>query len=49
MGMHGLGGRNEEGQAVVDFAKRIRLAITNTFVKKRADHRVTYCSGGHSS
>ena len=50
MGRHGLGRRNEEGQAVVDFAKRMRLAITNTFfVKKRADHRVTYYSGGHSS
>ena len=29
MGRHGLGKRNNEGQAVVDFAKRMKLAITN--------------------
>ena len=35
MGRHGLGKRNNEGKAVVDFAKRKELAITNTyFVKK---------------
>ena len=31
MGRHGLGKRNNEGQAVVDFAKRRKLAITNTY------------------
>ena len=31
MGRHGLGKRNNEGQAVVDFAKRRELAITNTY------------------
>ena len=30
MGRHGLEKRNNEGQAVVDFAKRMELAITNT-------------------
>ena len=32
MGKHGLGKRNNKGQAVVDFAKRRELAITNTFL-----------------
>ena len=49
MGRHGLGKRNIEGQAVVDFAKRMKLTITNTnFVKKPA-HRVTYNSRERSS
>ena len=35
MGKHGLGKRNNEGQAVVDFAKRKELTTTNTyFIKK---------------
>ena len=46
---HGLGKRNNEGQAVVDFAKRRKLAITNTYFVKKPEHRVTYSSGGHSS
>ena len=37
MGRHGLGKRNNEGQAMVDFAKRMELAITNAyFVKKNS-------------
>ena len=49
MDRHGLGKRNNEGKAVVDFHKRMELAITNTnFVKKPA-HRVTYNSGGYIS
>ena len=49
MGRHGLEKRNNEGQAVMDFAKRMELTITNTdFVKKPA-HRVTYNSGKRSS
>ena len=32
MGRHGLGKRNNKGQAVVDFAKRRELAITNKFL-----------------
>ena len=31
MGRHRLGKRNNEGQAVVDFAKGMELAITNTY------------------
>ena len=46
---HGLGKRNNEGQAVVDFAKRRELAITHTYFVKKPAHRVTYSSGGRSS
>ena len=49
MGRHGLGKRNNEGQAVVDFAKRMELAITNTYFVQKPAHRVTYNSGGRSS
>ena len=49
MGRHGLGKRNEEGQAVVDFAKKMGLAITNTFFVKKPAHKVTYSSGGRST
>ena len=49
MGRHGLGKRNNEGQAVVDFAKRMELAITNPYFAKKPSHRVTYNSGGRSS
>ena len=37
LGRHGFGKRNNKGQAVVDFAKRMEPVITNTyFVKKPA-------------
>ena len=49
MGRHGLGKRNNEGQAVEDFAKRRELTITNTYFVKKPAHRVTYSSGGRSS
>ena len=49
MGRHGLGRRNNEGQAVVDFAKRKELAITHTYYVKKPALRVTYNSGGRSS
>ena len=49
MGRHGLEKKNNEGQAVVDFAKRRELAITNTYFIKKPAHRVTYSSGGRSS
>ena len=49
MGRHGLGKRNNEGQAEVDFAKRMKLAITNTSFVKKPAHRVTYNSRGRSS
>ena len=48
MGRHGLGKRNNEGQAVMDFAKRMELTITNTYFVKQPAHRVTYNSGRRS-
>ena len=48
MGRHGLGKRNNEGQAVVDFAQRMELGITNTYFVKEPALRVTYYSGGRS-
>ena len=49
MGTHGLGKRNNKGQALVGFAKRRELAFTNTHFVKKSAHRVTYSSGGRSS
>ena len=49
MGRHGLGKKNNEGQAVVDFAKTRELAITNTHSVKKLARRVTCSSGGRSS
>ena len=49
MGRHGLRKRNNKGQAVVDFAKRRELVITNTYFVKKPAYRVTYSSGGRSS
>ena len=34
MGRYGAGTRNKEGSMVVDFAKRMDLAIVNTYFKK---------------
>ena len=52
MGRYGAGTRNKEGSMVVDFAKRIDLAIVNTYFntyfKKKDEHRVTYKSGEKS-
>ncbi|KAI5623219.1 hypothetical protein C0J50_17006 [Silurus asotus] len=46
MGRCGLRERNVEGQMVVDFAKRMEIAVMNTYFKRKEDHRVTYKSGG---
>ncbi|KAF7698187.1 hypothetical protein HF521_004697, partial [Silurus meridionalis] len=43
---YGLKERNVEGQMVVDFAKRMEMAVVNTYFKKKDDQRVTYKSGG---
>ena len=45
IGRHGLGKRTNEGQAVVNFAKRMELVITGTYFLKKPAHRVTYNSG----
>ncbi|KAF7709294.1 hypothetical protein C0J45_2564 [Silurus meridionalis] len=46
MGRYGLKERNVEGQMVVDFAKRMEMAVVNTYFKKKEVHRVTYRRGG---
>ena len=46
MGRYGLNKRNAEGQMVVEFAKRMEMAVVNTYFKKKEEHRVTYKSGG---
>ncbi|MCJ8736038.1 hypothetical protein PDJAM_G00254200 [Pangasius djambal] len=45
MGKFGVKERNLEGQMVVDFAKRMDMALVNTYFQKREEHRVTYKSG----
>uniref|UniRef100_A0A3B3I9A4 ribonuclease H n=1 Tax=Oryzias latipes TaxID=8090 RepID=A0A3B3I9A4_ORYLA len=49
MGRFGLKERNLEGQMVVDFVKRMEMAVVNTYFQKREEHRVTYRSGGRST
>ena len=49
MGRHGMGERNDEGQAVVDFAKRMELVISNTLFQKKLGHKITYSSGGRNT
>ena len=49
MGRYGAGTRNKEGSMVVDFAKRMDLAIVNTYFNKKDEHRVTYKSREKSS
>ena len=49
MRRYGAGTRNKEGSLVVDFAKRMDLAIVNTYFKKKNEHRVTYKSGKKST
>ncbi|KAK3575082.1 hypothetical protein QTP86_019739 [Hemibagrus guttatus] len=40
MGKFGVQERNREGQMVVDFAKRMDMAVVNTYFQKREEHRV---------
>ncbi|KAK3522519.1 hypothetical protein QTP86_017665 [Hemibagrus guttatus] len=49
MGKFGVKERNLEGQMVVDFAKRMDMAVVSTYFQKREEHRVTYKSGGRST
>ena len=49
MRRYGAETRNREGLMVVDFAKRMDLAIVNTYFKKKDEHRVTYKSGNKSN
>ena len=49
MARYGAGTRNKEGLMAMDFAKRMDLAIVNTYFKKKDEHRVTYKSRGKST
>ncbi|MCJ8750003.1 hypothetical protein PDJAM_G00194370 [Pangasius djambal] len=49
MGKFGVKERNLEGQMAVDFAKRMDMAVVNTYFQKREEHRVTYKSGAGRS
>ncbi|KAI5623399.1 hypothetical protein C0J50_17186 [Silurus asotus] len=46
MGRYDFKGRNVERQMVVDFAKRMEMAMVNMYIKKKDYHRVNYKSGG---
>ena len=49
LGNFGIQDRNREGQVVVDFAKRIRMAVVNTCFQKKQEYRVTYQNGLRST
>ena len=49
MGRFGIQDRNAEGQMVVDFAKRMEMAVVNIFFQKRQEHKVIYKSGDQST
>ncbi|XP_065646357.1 uncharacterized protein LOC136076811 [Hydra vulgaris] len=49
MGRYGVKERNTEGQMMVHFAKRIKMAVINTYFKKKEEHRVRYKSGGRGT
>ena len=46
MGRHGLGLRSASGERTVQLATANRLAIVNTYFKKRITRRAIYTSGG---
>ena len=46
IGKYGIKDQNLEGQKILDFAKRMKLAVTNTYFQKKEEQRVTYKSGG---
>ena len=48
MGRYGAGTRNKKGSMIVDFAKRMDLAVVNIYFMKKDEHWVTYKSGGKS-
>ena len=49
MGRFGFKDSNLEEQAVVDFGKRIEMAVVNTYFQRGEEYRVTYKSGGRST
>jgi hypothetical protein len=45
----GYGSRNQEGEAILNFALAYDLFVTNTLFRKRVSHLVTFSSGQHYS
>ncbi|XP_063602456.1 uncharacterized protein LOC134778539 [Penaeus indicus] len=45
IGRYGEGERILEGHLVIDFAKRMEMAVSNAYFKKREGLKVTYMSG----
>jgi hypothetical protein len=43
------GGRNQEGEGILNFALSYNLIIVNTLFRKRVSHLVTFSSGQHCS
>ena len=41
IGKHGLGSRNERGEKLVEFCKRNKFMVTNTWFKKQKPRRYT--------
>ena len=41
IGKYGVKQRNLEWQTLVDFARRMSLAVVNTFFQNKVDHRIT--------
>ena len=41
-GGHGFGERNEDGEAILDFAMTYDLFLVNTLFKKREEHVITH-------
>ena len=48
-GRYAAGIRNKEESMVVDFAKKIDLAVVNIYFNKKDEHRVTYKSSRKST
>ena len=45
MGRYGAETRNKKGSMIVNYGKRMDLAIFNTYFEKKDEHKVTYKSG----
>jgi hypothetical protein len=48
-GDFGYGSRNQEGEGILNFALAYDLFITNTLLRKRVSHLITFSSGQHCS
>ncbi|KAI8434944.1 hypothetical protein MSG28_003411 [Choristoneura fumiferana] len=48
-GGHGYGTLNKPGEEILNFGSRHNLSIVNTYFQKKAEHLITYKSGGKST